>query len=67
MLEILALISKIEVYKYLGAELLMMMFFWVAFIARGYCYYCPLGTVLALLAKISGQKIKTDNSKLYRV
>lgn len=58
----LALISSIEVYKYLAAELLMMMFFWIAFLARGYCYYCPLGTVLAFLGKIAGQRIKTDNS-----
>ena len=56
-------ISKIESYKYLSAELLMAMFFWVAFIGRGYCYYCPLGTVLSLLSKIAGQKIITDKSK----
>jgi len=57
------LISQIENYKYLSAELLMMMFFWVAFIGRGYCYYCPLGTVLSLLSKLAGQKIVTNRSK----
>jgi len=57
------LISQIENYKYLSAELLMMMFFWVAFIGRGYCYYCPLGTVLSLLSKLAGQRIITDKSK----
>ena len=56
-------ISQIETYKYLSAELLMMMFFWVAFIGRGYCYYCPLGTVLSLLSKLAGQKIITDKSE----
>ena len=56
-------ISKIESYKYLGAELLMMMFFWIAFVGRGYCFYCPLGTVLSLISRIVGQKIKTDNTK----
>lgn len=56
------IMGKIENYKYLLTELLMAMFFWVAFMGRGYCYYCPLGTVLALISKISGQKIKTDNS-----
>lgn len=56
-------ISQIENYKYLSAELLMMMFFWVAFIGRGYCYYCPLGTVLSLLSKLAGQKIITDKSE----
>jgi len=39
------------------------MFFWIAFIGRGYCYYCPLGTVLGFLGKLSGQRIKTDNTK----
>jgi len=57
------IISQIENYKYLSAELLMMMFFWVAFIGRGYCYYCPLGTVLSLLSKLAGQKIVTNRSK----
>lgn len=57
------LISKLENYKYLSAELLMMMFFWIAFIGRGYCYYCPLGTLLGLLGRISGQKIITNNTE----
>lgn len=57
------LISNIEEYKYLVGELLMAMFFWVAFIGRGYCYYCPLGTVLALLGKIAGQKITTNSTE----
>jgi len=57
------LISQIENYKYLSAELLIMMFFWVAFIGRGYCYYCPLGTVLSLLSKLAGQKIVTNQSE----
>jgi ferredoxin-type protein NapH len=55
-----SLLSKIEVYKYLSTELLMAMFFWVAFTGRGYCYYCPLGTTLALLSKISKQHIATQ-------
>ncbi len=57
------LIGKLEIYKYLSAELLMMMFFWIAFRGRGYCYYCPLGTVLAFLGKISGMKIITNNTE----
>lgn len=55
--------GKIENYKYLTTELLMAMCFWVAFIGRGYCYYCPLGTVLSLLSKIANQKIITDKSE----
>ncbi len=56
-------ISQIEIYKYLIFDLLMMMFFWIAFLGRGYCYYCPLGTFLSSISKIAGQKIKTDNSQ----
>ncbi len=57
------IISKLETFKYLSSELLIAMFFWVAFIGRGYCYYCPLGTVLSLLAKVAGQKIITNKTK----
>ncbi|MBU3216078.1 4Fe-4S binding protein [Clostridium estertheticum] len=57
------MISKIENYKYLTTELMIAMFFWVAFIGRGYCYYCPLGTVLSFLGKIAGQRIITNKSK----
>ena len=56
-------ISKIETYKYLSTELLVAMFFWVTLVGRGYCYYCPLGTFLALISKVAGQKITTDETK----
>ena len=54
--------SKAETYVYLAGELLMAMFFWVAFIGRGYCYYCPLGTVLSGLARLGGQRIETQET-----
>lgn len=57
-----SLAGKVELYKYLGTELLMMMFFWVFFTGRGYCYYCPLGTLLGCAGKIAGQKIITDKT-----
>lgn len=57
------LISKLEIFKYLSAELLMMMFFWIVFIGRGYCYYCPLGTLLGFIGKFAGQKLITNNTK----
>jgi len=57
------LIGRLEIYKYLSLELLMMMFFWVVFTGRGYCYYCPLGTLLGFLGKVSGQRIITNNTK----
>ncbi|MEA5146345.1 MAG: 4Fe-4S binding protein [Candidatus Limiplasma sp.] len=55
-----AAFAKTETYVYLAGELLMAMFFWIAFLGRGYCYYCPLGTVLSGLAKIGGQRIQTN-------
>ena len=55
-----AVLAKSETYIYLAGELLMAMFFWVAFLGRGYCYYCPLGTVLSGLARIGGQRIDTN-------
>ena len=51
--------STAETYVYLAGELLMAMFFWVAFLGRGYCYYCPLGTVLSGLARLGDQRIET--------
>jgi ferredoxin-type protein NapH len=57
------LIGKLENYKYLSAELLMMMFFWIVFTGRGYCYYCPLGTLLGIFGKFAGQKIITNQTK----
>ena len=56
-------ITKLESYKYLLGELLLSLFFWIAFVGRGYCYYCPLGTVLSGFARIAGQKITTNNTK----
>ena len=58
--------SKVETYVYLVGELLMAMFFWVAFIGRGYCYYCPLGTVLSGLARLGGQRIETQETHCVR-
>jgi polyferredoxin len=60
--ESMALVSQAETYKYLIFELLMAMFFWVAFIGRLYCYYCPLGTLLSWIARLGGQRIKTDET-----
>ncbi len=57
------LVYSIETYKYLSLELLMTMFFWIAFTTRGYCYYCPAGTFLGLLSKAAKQQIKTDLNK----
>ncbi len=57
------LISEVEIYKYLGGELLAAMFMWVVFTGRGYCYYCPLGTVLSFLGRAAGQRISTTEAE----
>jgi len=57
------IITKIESYKYLVGELMLSLFFWIAFIGRGYCHYCPLGTVLSGFARLIGQKINTNNTR----
>ncbi len=59
-------IGQFENYKYLSTELLMAMFFWVAFIGRGYCHYCPLGTVAGALSRIAGQRIETGRTRCIR-
>ncbi len=56
-------IASVETWKYLGLELLMAMFFWVAFIGRGYCLYCPVGTFFGLISRLVGQKIVTDETR----
>jgi ferredoxin-type protein NapH len=59
----IGIISRIESYKYLFGELMLNLFFWIAFLGRGYCYYCPLGTVLSGVSRIGGQRIITNNTK----
>lgn len=56
-------VAKAESYKYLVGELLAAIFFWIAFTGRGYCAYCPLGTVLGLVSKIADQKITTAHTR----
>jgi len=57
------LLETLETYKYLIVELLLAMFFWTVLIGRGYCYYCPLGTVLGWVGTAVGQKIVTTRAK----
>jgi len=56
----LSLISQIEIFKYLLFDLIAALLLWSFFTGRGYCYYCPLGTVTALIGRAGGQQIKTD-------
>jgi ferredoxin-type protein NapH len=56
----LSLFSQLEIYKYLLFDLIAALLLWSFFTGRGYCFYCPLGTVTALLGRAGGQQIKTD-------
>jgi ferredoxin-type protein NapH len=59
---VLKILYRIENLKYLVLELMVAMFFWVFLLGRGYCHFCPLGTVLGWLSKAAGQRIETDKS-----
>lgn len=56
----LALLSQLEIYKYLLFDLIAAMLLWTFFTGRGYCYYCPLGTVTGLIGRTAGQRILTN-------
>jgi polyferredoxin len=58
----MSFLETLETYKYLVVELLLAMFFWTVLIGRGYCYFCPLGTVLGWVGRAVGQRIITDRS-----
>lgn len=62
LVRIMPTLEKVELYKYLLFELMMMMFFWIAFIGRGYCLYCPVGTTVALIGRLAGQRIETSET-----
>lgn len=56
----LTLFAKIETYKYLIFDLIAALLLWTFFSGRGYCFYCPLGTVTGLLGRVAGQRIETN-------
>jgi ferredoxin-type protein NapH len=60
---VMYLLETLETYKYLVVELLLALFFWTVLIGRGYCYYCPLGTVLGWVGRAVGQKIVTRSDR----
>jgi ferredoxin len=61
-----AIVERAETLKYLGLELLPAMVFWVIASGRGYCRYCPLGTMLSLLSRAAGGGVDSDASKCVR-
>ncbi len=50
---------SIERTKYLVFELYLMLFLMFFVGGRGYCYYCPAGTLLGVMGKLVGQQITT--------
>lgn len=56
----ISLLLSIELVKYLIFGLFLLMIGWIVIGGRSYCYYCPAGTFLGLVSRVSGQKIKTD-------
>lgn len=57
-----SVMRNLELIWYLGANLILAMGFWVASQPRRYCHLCPLGTVLALLARAGNMRISTTKS-----
>ncbi len=55
-------LAQIEIMKYLFPELLAAMAFWLFMSGRGYCFYCPAGTMTAFVGKWVGQRIRTNLS-----
>ncbi|MBN1801383.1 MAG: 4Fe-4S binding protein [Candidatus Lokiarchaeota archaeon] len=55
----LEILKNIELYKYLMFELILMLLGWMVIGGRSYCYYCPAGTFIGIIGRISGQKILT--------
>ncbi len=62
----LGLFTRVEIYSYLLFHLVAALLIWVFFTGRGYCYYCPLGTVIALLGRAAGQSIQTNLTECIR-
>lgn len=56
----LALFTRVEIYKYLLFDLIAALLLWSFFTGRGYCFYCPLGTVTGLIGQAAGQRIETN-------
>lgn len=59
----LGTLISIERTKYLIFELYLMLFFMLFIGGRGYCYYCPAGTLLGVIGRIVGQQITTGLTK----
>lgn len=57
-----AALRQIEMLKYLVFEITLMQVLYVAYNGRGYCHYCPAGTVIGLLARVAGQRIETNQA-----
>ena len=57
------LLRNLEMIKYMVFEIFFLQLFYFTFTGRGYCYYCPAGTVLGLISNIAGQQIETNQSQ----
>ncbi|MCM1988247.1 4Fe-4S binding protein [Oceanirhabdus seepicola] len=53
-------LRQMEMIKYMTFDIILMQLAYVTLNGRGYCYYCPAGTILGLVSKLSGQRIETD-------
>lgn len=56
-------LMTIELVLYFVFALGLLLIFWIFFGGRGYCYYCPAGSFLGIISRISGQQITTNLTK----
>lgn len=54
------ILRALELGKYLGLELFLVLLGLALLSGRTYCYYCPAGTVLSLAGRAAGHCIRTD-------
>lgn len=55
-------IRLFELLWYLLANLILAMAFWIVSVGRLYCHLCPLGTVLAALARLGKMRIESGKT-----
>lgn len=55
-----ASLRTVELMKYMIFELFFVLFAFAALSGRTYCYYCPAGTAISLVGRVTGHCIRTD-------
>ncbi|MCK8061238.1 MULTISPECIES: 4Fe-4S binding protein [unclassified Fusibacter] len=57
------ILRTFELVKYLSLELMLFLALYLFLNGRGYCYYCPAGTMLSFWGLLFGHGIETNHSE----